>query len=191
MRGPSIRPGLGCSPPTPPIPAKYVCKPPHEPPVVERPIRTPLGPLQRMLSWHVCRRLRIYTPPSRPYALQLKPTHPPHAVRAGDHALRRSPGPRAADRRPSLEPLQAGRMSSDGANRWSLWVVCVLLSWFRDRTTHPRTTAHPSDQRGASAGTDRAPYWRVVWDTGNKYAGVYPWFCSWCWATNEPFHELA
>ena len=73
-----------------------------------------------------------------------------------------------------LEPLQAGRMSSDGANRWSLWVVCVLLSWFRDRTTHPRTTAHPSDQRGASAGTDRAPYWRVVWDTGNKYAGVYP-----------------
>ena len=53
----------------------------------------------------------MYTPPSSPYALQLKPTHAPRAVLAGGHNLRRSPGPRAADRRPS--GASAGRTPAD------------------------------------------------------------------------------
>ena len=59
----------------------------------------------------VCRRQRMYTPPSSPDALQLKPTHAPRAVLAGGHVLRRSPGPRAADRRPS--GASAGRTPAD------------------------------------------------------------------------------
>ena len=106
---------------------------PGDPPADEPPIRTAPKPLQGVQSGYIrgtytLTRASAHQPTARMHSIftPLNPHMPsqPAIMPFGDPPTGEPPigAP--------LGPLQAGRKSSDGARRWSLWAVRVLLSWF-------------------------------------------------------------